>query len=532
MEQKQDGRTRHSVRNVSAGLIHWCVNMLLPFVSRSIIIHVLGTDYLGLNSLFSSILNVLNVTELGFSSAITYKMYEPVSRGDIKRLSQLLTIYRILYRCVGIVILVSGMLVLPFLPHFIKGSYPEEINIYVIYAVYLLNSAASYLLYAYKGALLSAYQRMDIQSMISACMLLLMNCGQILVLLFVHSYYSYIILMPVFTVLNNLAVAAAATRLFPDVVDDEKVRKEDFFYIMRKSGAMFGHKLNYVIVTSADNIVISAFLGLTVLAKYTNYFTILSAVIGVIDTVTRALLPSVGSLVVEQNHNKINRIFYTLSFLQFWLVGWCCICLVCLYQPFMTMWMGEHMLLDMQVVILLALYLYSYKSRAVVLLFKEAAGMWEDDLLKPYVSAICNIALNLILVKQIGIYGVILSTIVSFSTIHFPWETSVVMCKIVKQPFHCYAVFLLRNLFLTVGAGIAAFYFCGKINSPGFAGFLGRVIICLIVPNVFYGLAVYRTREFKDMRILMKQSGLFDLFHKNKNTAGRRGHEKDDRNKE
>lgn len=509
MEQKQAGRTGHSVRNVFAGLIHWCVNMLLPFVSRSIIIHVLGTDYLGLNSLFSSILNVLNVTELGFASAVTYKMYEPASRGDVKRLSQLLTIYRLLYRCVGIVILVSGMLVLPFLPRFISGSYPEEINIYVIYTVYLMNSAVSYLLYAHKGALLSAYQRMDIQSMISACIMVFMNCGQILVLLYVRSYYCYIMLMPVFTVLNNLAVAAAATRLFPDVADNEKVLKEDFFNIMKKSGAMFGHKLNYIIVTSADNIVISAFLGLTVLAKYTNYFTVLSAVIGVIDTVTRALLPSVGSLLVEGDHKKINRIFHTLSFLQFWLVGWCCICLVCLYQPFMTLWMGKDMLLDMQVVILLAFYLYSYKSRAVVLLFKEAAGMWEDDLLKPYVSAVCNIVLNLILVNRIGIYGVILSTVFSFFAIHFPWETGVVMSKIIKQPFYGYAVFLLRHVFLTVGAGAATFFFCGKINSPGLSGFLERVIICMIVPNFLYVLATYRAREFKDICIFIKQSGLF-----------------------
>ena len=155
-------RTKNTVRNISAGLINKVVMLLFPFVIRTILIKHLGSDYLGLSSLFTSILQVLNLTELGFSSAIVYSMYKPLAEKDTKTICTLMNFYKKIYRIIGLIIIIFGMLLIPFLPKLIHGSYPETINITILYLIYLFNTGVTYFLFAYKSSLLNADQRNDI----------------------------------------------------------------------------------------------------------------------------------------------------------------------------------------------------------------------------------------------------------------------------------------------------------------------------------------------------------------------------------
>lgn len=498
-----DGRKANSLRNIAAGFLYRIVGLLLPFIIRTLFINCLGEAYLGLNSLLTSVLNVLNLTEFGFANAITYKMYQPAAVNDTKRLSELLSVYRKIYRIIGILILIGGGSLIPVLPKLIKDGCPDSVNLYLVYMVYLVNSALSYLLFSYRGTLFSAYQRLDIQSVINTSVLLVSNVFQVVVLVCVRDYYAYVFLMPLFTVINNVMVYMVTKKRFPRVVGNLKVDKGVYFAILKSAGAMFGHKLNYVIVSAADNIVISSFLGLVLLAKYGNYFTILSAVMGFMDTVIQALLPSVGNLLVEGNAEKNTRMFHIMSFAQYWFTGWCSICLACMYQPFMCLWMGEEMLLDMGIVLLLALYLYSYKARAVVLLFKDAAGMWSADLLKPYVSALCNIALNILLVKIIGLYGVIVSTIVVFLFINFPWESFVLIKRFSEVSIERFMANFVLCLIVFLLTGCATYQVCGLVRIEGIAGLLIRTSLCVVVPNCIIAGCFWKRKEVKEMREIL-----------------------------
>lgn len=496
---------KNSLRNITVGLMYRAVGLLLPFVIRAIMINVLGIEYLGLNSLFSAILNVLNLAEFGFAGAITFQMYEPAAAKDTERLSQLLSIYKKIYCLIGCVILIMGLVILPLIPRLISGSYPVEINIHIVYLVYLSNTVLSYLMFAYRTSLFAAFQRLDIQNLISAVVMISMYITQAALLLVSRSYYVFIAAMPVFTVLNNSFVYSITKRNFPEIDAKRKILKSDRDIVMRKAVAMLGHKLNYVIVSSADSLVISSFLGLNVLAMYSNYFTILSAVIGIVDIVIQSLLPSVGNLLVEGNFERTYRTFRILSFVQFWLVGWCCVCLVCLYQPFMIMWMGENMLLDYAVVVLLAAYFFSYKGRAVILLFKDAAGMWNEDFIKPYITASVNITLNLLLVRVIGIYGVVLSTIFSFAVISYPWETQVVMRKIVRKPMKRYVIMTLKYIIQTILFAMICFGICRLVIADGWGCFILKTAVCAIVPNLLFIAFNFRSVEFKELLSLLKK---------------------------
>ena len=75
----ESSRIKNTTRNMLAGAIYKIITLLFPFVINTIIIKTLGVEYLGLNMLFASILQVLSLTELGFGSALVFSMYEPIA---------------------------------------------------------------------------------------------------------------------------------------------------------------------------------------------------------------------------------------------------------------------------------------------------------------------------------------------------------------------------------------------------------------------------------------------------------------------
>ena len=166
MSLKSD-RIKNTRRNAIWGIVNKFITILLPFITRTVLIYVLGVEYVGINGLFSSILQVLSLAELGFSSAIVYSMYKPLAENDNDVVCALLQFYKKIYRCIGSIVLIIGVALIPFLKYLISGSCPSDVNIYVVYIIYLLNTSCSYFLFAYKKSLLSAVQRQDIISKVA-----------------------------------------------------------------------------------------------------------------------------------------------------------------------------------------------------------------------------------------------------------------------------------------------------------------------------------------------------------------------------
>lgn len=211
-------RTKNAIRNFFWGIINRVITLLLPFIARTIIINSLGAEYLGLNNLFTSILNVLSLAELGVGTALVYAMYKPIAEENKEQICALLKLYRTCYRFIGGVILLAGLTLVPFLPKLVHGSLPSGINLYVLYSIFLSNTVLSYFLFAYKQSLLQAHQRTDICSNVGSIINISMNIIQIVVLLRFRNYYLYILLKPVFTVITNIVIAHVTTRMYPEYV--------------------------------------------------------------------------------------------------------------------------------------------------------------------------------------------------------------------------------------------------------------------------------------------------------------------------
>jgi len=490
--------TKNTIRNFIWGIINKMVSLLLPFVIRIFIVNILGKEYLGLNNLFSSILNVLNLAELGVGSAMVYSMYRPIAEDDASTICTLLNLYKKTYRIIGTGIFIVGCILAPFLPYLISGE-TNGINIYLIYYIFLIDTVLSYLLFAYKSSLLTAHQRTDINSNINTVIQIVLNIFQISAIFLFKNYYLYIFLKPIFTLINNICVNIITNNIYPNYQALGTVAPNIKKDIIIKIRALIGHKIGTTVISSADSLVISAFLGLEVLAIYSNYYYIIFFVVSVSGIILNGMLAGIGnSLIVESNtHNY--ELFENVNFIMLWVVTWCSTCLLCLLQPFMKIWMGEDMLLSFHSLIYIIIYYYSWQMRCTGLYFKDAAGMWREDFWKPYIAAAFNLIMNLLLVKRIGVNGVFISTIISMVFINFPWETRVLFKSLFLRSAKRYIINQLLNIIKTLVVCFFTYYLCLMISVDNLLDLLIRFILCIFVPNLIFVLLSIKTIEFKNI---------------------------------
>ncbi len=207
-----DSKTKNSSRNLAFGLVLKFYQLILPFVIRTIIIKVLGIEYAGLNSLFASLIQTLNIAELGVGTALVFSMYKPIAEGDKDRICALMRLYKIYYRLIGLVILVIGLLLIPFLPRLINGDVPDDINLYILYFFNLGATVLSYWLFAYKNSLFQAHQRNDVASKVTIITNTIQYIIQILLLFLLKNYYYYVIILLFSQIMNNIIIAFLADK--------------------------------------------------------------------------------------------------------------------------------------------------------------------------------------------------------------------------------------------------------------------------------------------------------------------------------
>lgn len=481
-------RTKNAKRNIVYGSLLKIYQILIPFVMRTAMIYIMGAEYLGLNSLFVSILSVLNLAELGVGSAMVYSMYKPIAEDDTDKICALMKLYRRYYRLIGAVILLAGLLLIPFLPQLIKiDTVPDDINITILYLMNLAATVLTYWLFSYKNCLLSAHQRIDISSKITLISSSLTYALQFAVLFFLHDYYLYTLIVVLIGAVNNCITAFIVDRMYPEYRPKGQLDKEEIKIINQKVKDLFTAKLGGTIVGSSDTLVISAFLGLTLLAMYQNYFFIMSSVLGFVQIIFQACTAGIGNSLAIESAEKNYFDFRKLSFLTVWIATICISCFTCLYQPFITLWVGEKFLLSIEMVFLMCAYFYLQVINQLSCLYKDAAGMWHEDRFRPLVGGLTNLVLNLLLVQFIGIYGVILSTILSYAFVVIPWLIHNLFKLVFKRSWVDYVGFILKGVIISGFSAEMCYLICNAFEFGNIVIQLAfnAVICCSISTCVF-----------------------------------------------
>lgn len=489
-----DSRTKNATRNIAFGFLNRVITMVLPFATRTIVLYLLGANYLGIGSLFTSVLGFLSLAELGFASAIVYAMYRPVAEKDYERVGALLNFFRNLYRGVGTAILLVGTCLAPFLPHLIKGEPPAGVNVYILYYIYLANSVIGYFFAGYRNSLLHAFQRNDIISNIGSCANLLVQFAQIAVLYATKNFYAYAFAPILGTLISNAVVYYITRRRYPEIKPQGKISQEAKREILTKISGLFGTKLNSIVVHSTDALVISAFLGLTATAQFGNYYLIMNSVAAFVLILFSSLTPGIGNKLALDSNAEARRLFDNLSFMNEWLVGVCCACFLCLYEPFMLVWVGEELTLGFGFALCMTVYFFIYMIQRTILTFKDAAGIWAQDKARPYVSMIINVGSCLILVQYIGLHGVILSTIIAFG-VSLPWANRVLFKNLFGESGNANLGRVLIAAAKTSVVCAICYALCAFCPS-GFIGVFARLFLAFVVANALWWALSFKRPEY------------------------------------
>jgi O-antigen/teichoic acid export membrane protein len=490
-------RTQNAAKGIVFGTILKIYQIIIPFVIRTIMIYYMGVRYLGLNGLFASILSVLNLAELGVGSAMVYSMYRPIAEDDTQTICALMRLYRTYYRIIGVVVIGIGVAVMPFLSYLVKmETVPEDVNVYVLYLINLGSTVLTYWLFAYKNCLLTACQREDIVSKITLVIQSILYVFQILVVIFLKNFYYYAMIPVLCGVINNLVTAKIVDFMYPNYHPMGKLPDSAINEINRRVKDLFTSKIGGVVYDSADTIVISAFLGLEMLAIYQNYFFIQNSIFGIVGVVFTACSAGIGNSIITESKEKNYTDFKTFTFIICWISGFFATCMLCLYQPFMQLWVGEDLMLPFSVMTSIVIYYFIREINQLLNLYKTVAGIWHQDRWRPLAASVTNLALNIIMVQFWGIYGIIFSTILAILFVGEPWLLHNLFTYVFERKDLKF--YLKKLLIYCVVSGLSCvitYLFCSQINLPVLPTLFIRALICCIVPNFIYFLSYRKSLE-------------------------------------
>lgn len=499
---------KNAKRNIFIGVLSKCILLIMPFFLRSVINISLGDKYLGLNSLFNSIIQVLSLSELGLSSALVYNMYKPVADNNQEKINALLNLYKKAYRIIGIVILFFGLILIPFLPNLINGEYPLEVNINYIYVIQLINTVLSYFLFAYKQSLLVAYQREDINSIINLVIQFSLQIIQIFLLIYTKNYYLYVLCMPVFTIITNIWIGIITKKMFPNAVCKGSIDKKDLKSIKKLIFGTFIQKACGITRNSLDSICISSFVGLSLTAIYNNYYTVFNGIVIILGIIQTSLIGGIGNHVALKNIDENFDELCKMDFLYMNLSGMCSICLLCLYQPFMKIWMGDNMILPMGIVVLIVLYFYILKLGDIRFIYSSAKGLWWEHRYRTILETISNIILNIVLGKHLGILGIVLATIISLIVFNFYWGSKIVFREYFGlEKLKKYIAYHIKYFLITLCVATITFMIISRVNLTNiYICFIIKGVLCVVISICMYIVFYYKTKIFKDsLNLVLKK---------------------------
>lgn len=416
--------TAKSAKNSIVALVFYAVNLVLQFISRRIFIEYLGEDILGLNTTISSILQFLNIAELGIGSAVGYTLYKPLYENDRKTINEIVSLQGWLYKKIASFIIAASAVLLLFFPLIFEKTVLPLWYSYATFGALLFSSLLGYFV-NYKQILLSADQKeYKIQYSYKSVVLVKLILQIVFISLFENGYVWWIILEVLFAVLAALMLSLTVKRTYPYLTGSPLTGKEllkQHPVVWTKTKQLFFHKLGGVVLTKLSPIVIYGIATLELVAIYGNYMLIISGVTSLIIAIFSSMNAGVGNLVARGDKVRIMRVFDELFSIRFFITAVICFCSYTLTQPFMEIWMGPDLLLDNQCLILFISIMFINLNRLTPDAFINAYGLF-NDIWSPVVESLLNLVLSIVLGSIWGLKGVLMGILISLILVIFCWK--------------------------------------------------------------------------------------------------------------
>lgn len=504
-------RLDYSIMNSGISTLIYVLRLVIQFVARSFFIRYLGEVYLGLNGLFTNILSLLSVAELGIGTSIIFALYKPLAVQDHEQVKSLMRLYKRAYEAIGLAIAAVGLAIMPFLKLIVNKDQHFE-NLYLIFLLFLANSVVSYF-FTYKRSLITADQKAYIVSLNDFLFLVVTNVFQIVFLILTSNFIVYLIIQIISTIASNITISIIADRRYP-YIKEKDVQKLDAGSVKEIKRNVIGNvssKIGGQIVMGTDNILISAFVNLSAVGLYSNYTLIVNAIQNVCTQITNSITASIGNYAAERDAQSSYVLFKRHFFINHTLVFFTTTMLLTMINPFITWWVGgKYNLTFLTVVLIVANYaIQVYRNTGFA--FIESFGLFWYQRTKAFIEAAINLSVSLILLGwfKLGINGVLLGTIVSSFGFVIWYEAYVVF----KHAFHRnlaeFAKMLLTNMIQLAVATTIVYsvtnYALSLTNLTGIVGLALRAVIALLVTVVLYAVLYWRNDGTKYLLSIVKR---------------------------
>lgn len=489
-------RIQNSQRNFYISILSQIITLILSFVSRTVFVRTLGMDYLGINGLFTNIISVLSLAELGVGTAIVYSMYRPLAEHDTKKLAALTQYYCSLYKMIAIIVLLVGLGIFPFLDSIINLDTAIP-NVKYYYLLFLGETVTSYLI-IYKTSIITADQKGYIVTKNRMLANIIASVLQIAVLVSIKNYVIYLMIRILIPLAANYYSSRVASKLYPFIDDKESLSKEERRSIWNNIKSMFLYRVGGVILNNTDNILISSLINTTLVGMYSNYSMLITRVTGFTSLIFSSVQASLGNLNVDANEEKKYEIFNILSLLSFWVYAFCSVCFCILFQDFIAIWLGTEYQLPQDVVYIAVLNFYFEGVLYPIWCYRQTTGLFHETKYTMLVASTINLILSIILGKQIGLFGIFVATAISRICTNLWYDPYILFKKYFNMsPKEYFMKQLLYILTIIVLVAIGQWLFCLLSISNIYFRFIVKTGYCILVPNFIFLLFFYRTEEFR-----------------------------------
>lgn len=497
-------RIKNTLKNTKMGIITRISRMIVNFVIKTLFIKCLGSQYTGVSSLFTDILIFLSFAELGIGSAITFSLYKPVAENDGERISALIHFYKTAYRIVAAIVFGVGVAILPLLKYMITDVPDIKENLMLIYFLYVVNTASSYLL-IYKSVIFEAKQKRFVISMIDTGIMFVRLIIESIELIIYKKFLLYLITDISLNIIQNMIIAHKANKEYDYKNKTARISKEERNKILSDIYALAMYQVSFVALSSTDSIVISTFIGTEFVGFLSCYKMLFNQIISFLQQFIYGANASVGNLVTEGNVKKEYQLFIDLNFVFFMLSLFCCVCLFILTEPFINIWVGEGYQLGRAVVVVLTIDFFLNVMRQIVNMFRVANGLFIQGRYRPVIMAALNIGLSIALVFKWGVFGVLAATVLSKLFTEVWYDPYLVYREVFRRSVIEYYIRYLEYFVTVIVGYIAAYSLCCLVNIENiYLDFVIRLLICIIVVFICIWIFWSRASEFISCKLRIK----------------------------
>ena len=507
-------RTNYVKKNIVYSTLNKLITLILRFASRTIFIYYLGNVYLGVNGLYSSILNLLSFTELGFGTALTFLLYKPVAEDDEEQTLKILYFYKIAHRIVAGVIFGAGLIILPFLPFIIKDAdYLQEYELYLYFFIFLINNVITYFV-SYKFAYLRAKQQDYVVTNINIVLNIVTILAQILVLIITKNFLAYLLIQTILYIASRVFISIYLNKKYPIVNKKPStfLSKEEQAPIYKEVRGLIVHRFADVAVHATDNILIATIVGgVALVGLVSNYDLLITSVLGFVTILFSSLTPSFGNLIATASSEKCHEVFEEATFIGNWIYSFCSIAFFVLIPPFITLWIGSEYVIDNVSFFLIILNCYLQGLCTIYNNIRVAKGGFEKDKWNALSQALVNLVVSIIAGYYLGLVGIYIGTICSrlVMVIGRPKLTYKHLFERSSKIYYIKtAIYTILALVLGFITYIATYHLLASVT---ILKFLIAMCIVAILPNTLYVLIFIKNKHFKSA--VKRAKNMFNLKH-------------------